>query len=470
MLYCRGSSSVFDEWAEISGNPGLAWESLREDFQQTTHYKEDALADYSQVLDPRAFGDGPLEVSRGRRQVSFDAPFVDALKTTLDLEEIDMVSGKGIGVSRGLETIRISNHTRSYAVNAYGHAMADRPNFRLINSAWVQRIGFRGKTADSAIYTDTLANGTHTIRAKEIIVAAGAINSAKLLMLSGVGSKKELSAMSISPIVADIPAVGSGLYDHQYAVMEFQASESAETAWQWSENTTGGALAEAQYTADGSGLLGMINGDVYGAVRLPDEVFEVANSSHYLDIVPEDRPHVIYEYASTPFLQPAPNVSVLAALVAVVQPEATGRVALRSADYRDNPLIYSNYFGTAGDKAAIMYGYKQLLEIMRTNSLVTPFLIDEIFPGKDVTTDEEIWRTIQKGAQSFHHPVGTVALGAVLDKDWRVKGLRGIRVVGSPAIPRLPTCHIQAHVYAVARRAARDIIKEDRVDCHGKCH
>ena len=467
MLYCRGAASVFDEWAEISGNDGLAWESLREDFKQTTHYRTDRATDYAQVVDEGAFGKaGGLEVTRQQKQVSFDEPFADELKRTLDLDEVDMVSGAGIGVGQGLETIRVSNRTRSYAVNEYGYRMANRPNFNLIHDAWVQRIGFRGRTAHSVTYT-TGDDRQHTIYADEVIVAAGAVNSPQLLMLSGIGPKEKLVELDI-PVVADIPAVGANLYDHHYAVMEFRAAQDVETAWQWSENATGAAVAKAQYTTPGGGNsgkdlgpLGRINGDVFAALRLPDSVFEAVNSSHHLKL-PKDRPQVIYEYASTPFLQPSPNVSIISGFVAVVQPEGTGHVTLNTSDYRDAPLIYSNYYGSAGDRAAMEYGYKQLREIMRSDAL-SPFIKDEIFPGKDVTSDEDVWKSIQQGSQSWHHALGTVALGTVLGPDWRIKGLKGIRVVGSPAMPRPPTCAIQAHTYAIAHRAALDIVKADRL-------
>ena len=143
-----------------------------------------------------------------------------------------MVSGHGIGVSLGLETIRVSNHTRDYAVNAYGYQMVGRPNFRVIHDAWVQRIGFTGNTATNVTYTDTQTNEAHVIEAQEIIVAAGAINSPQLLMLSGVGPEETLSALDI-PVVANIPEIGSNLYDHHYAVMEYQTVEGVETAEQF---------------------------------------------------------------------------------------------------------------------------------------------------------------------------------------------------------------------------------------------
>lgn len=91
----------------------------------------------------------------------------------------------------------------------------------------------------------------------------------------------------------------------------------------------------------------------------------------------------------------------------------------------------------------------------------------EIFPGPHVADDDDegLWKAIQETAQTFYHPVGTCALGNVVDRNWRVRGLEGgLRVVDSSTLPTPPTCHLQASVYAVARRAARDIRRDDDDD------
>ena len=277
-------------------------------------------------------------------------------------------------------------------------------------------------------------------------------------MLSGVGQKAKLSALNI-PVVADIPDIGSNLYDHHYSAIEVEVTSNVETVWQWSDNATEAALAQAEYVANASGPLGWNNGAVFGCARLPDSVFKEGNESYYPSI-PRDRPQVLYEYGTVPFLQPAPNVSIVAAWATLVQPEATGYLTLNTSDYRDPPLIYSNYYGSASDKAAIMYAYKELRSILQSDD-VKLLIVQEIFPGSNVMTDAQIWQAIQQSAGSFHHPVGTVALGTVLDRNWRIKGLKGIRVVDSSALPTLPTCHPQADVYAIAHRAAQDIAQAD---------
>jgi choline dehydrogenase len=460
MVYCRGSSSVFDEWAEISGNTGLAWNSLLDDFKATSHYTYQP-ANYTQVVNTSVYGTGPLEVSRSSFLTGFDIPFANAMQSELGLQQVDMTDGTGIGVELGLDTIRVSNRTRSYALNTFGWLMGNRPNVNLISNAWVQRIGFSKSTARNVTYINTVTNKTSTISADEVIVSAGAINTPKLLMLSGVGPKDALSALHI-PVVANIPAIGSNLYDHHYSAIEFQVTDNITTVWQWSENVTEAAIAEQQYASDASGPLGINNGATYGAFRLPDSVFEGLNDTFYTSI-PSDRPHVLFEFGTTrfPFIN-TPNISIVATWATLVQPEATGYLTINSTNYQDPPVIHSNFYGSPNDKAAIMFAYKKLRSLLQS-SFTKPYIVQEIFPGEDVTTDAEIWAAIQQSAESFHHPVGTVALGTVLDSNWRIKGLKNIRVVDSSAIPTPPTCHPQADVYAIAHRAARDIARVDGI-------
>jgi choline dehydrogenase len=459
MLYCRGAASVFDEWAEISGNKGLRWDSMLESFKATTHWTDEPSINYKQPINTSAFGNGPLEISRQRELLTFDNPFADKLAAQFNLPEIDFASGGGIGVSQGIGSIRASNRTRSYAYNTFGYLANNRPNFELHHDALVSKIGFTHKTADSVTYNDTLTGTVHTIHAKEIIVAAGAINSPQLLMLSGVGPADRLQELNI-PVVKDIPEVGRNLYDHHYAVLQYAAIPEADTVWQWHDNATRAAIERARYGRNGDGMLGTNDGDVIGALRLPDSVFEGKGSFH--TNLPADRPHMIYEYTTTPFLPDSPNISIIAAFVAVVQPESKGYVTLASADYRDAPLIYTNYWGSESDKAAILYGYKELRATMRSDELKR-VATTELFPGPDVTSDEAIWAAIQQSSQSWHHPVGTTALGTVLDANWRVKGVKGLRVVGSSAAPTITTCGTQSMAYAIGHRAALDIVAADHV-------
>lgn len=430
-------------------------------FKATTHFQEDVHPQNQVPVNKTSFGHGPLEVSTQRFQLTFDRPFVDKLSSSLEIPEIDFMSGYGIGVTEQVGAIRANNRTRSYAWNTFGWLAVNRPNFEVRHDAWATKIGFRGKTADSVTYNDTLTGTMHTVKAKEVVVAAGAIGSPHLLLLSGVGPADDLEAVGI-PVVLDSPHVGQNLMDHHYAQLIYEAAPDVGTVWQWEYNSTVREEAEKEYAADGGGLFGVPDGNVFGAARVPDSVFEGLGDYH--TSLPADRPDVIYEYTTAPLyfglVNNVPNVSTITPFVALVQPESRGNVTLASADYREQPVINSAYWATPEDRAAIIYAYKRYREIVSSPEL-RPWAPVEFYPGANVTSDADIWAAIQNTSGSFHHPVGTVALGSALDKNWRVKGIKGLRVIGTPAAPNIVTCHTQGTAYAMGHRAAMDIIAED---------
>lgn len=460
IAYCRGAPSVYDEWADLSGDEELRWESLfQNDFKQNVRY-EAVVSDFQQYVNESAYGDGPLIVSHTKSLSGFDPAYQYALRANLNLTEVDMNAGHGIGATWGVQSIRPSNSTRDYALEAYGWQMAGRQNARIEHGVWVTRIGFVGKRATSVTYVLATDNSTHVLNAKEVIVSAGAIGSPKLLMLSGVGPKAHLEALDI-PVVADIPDIGSNLYDHHFSVIEVEVVPSVNTTAKIFDNATFLAETMLQYEDSATGAFTIPDSGSFATARVPNDVLLAANDTFHLTL-PADRPHLLFQYSTGPFVtDPAPaNRSLISAFVALVQPEASGYIRLNGSDYRTNPLIHSNYYGSPGDLNAILWGYKKLRSILQS-SIMAPLIVDEVFPGKNITTDEELLAALKYSATTFHHPVGSVSLGKVLGKDFRVKGLEGIRVVDSSAIPVEVTCHLQANVYALAHRAAR-AIKQDR--------
>ncbi|KAH8786005.1 putative glucose-methanol-choline oxidoreductase [Diaporthe sp. PMI_573] len=455
MAYCRGASSVFDAWAEVSGNSGLAWNSILQDFLEVSHYTETFDADYEQVVNETAYGNGEIEVSRTSGVGGFEEPFSTAVEAELGLQQADLNDGTGIGLDRGIASIYALERRRSYARNSFGVSAMGRDNVKIIPNAWVKKINFEGKTATGVEYV--LDGQTQTINADEVIVSGGAINTPKLLMLSGVGPEAQLSKLGIS-VVLDSPEVGRNLRDHPFAVTELLVTPDITTMFQWLSNATVSTQAADQYATDRSGPLGWNNGFVYGTFRVPDEEFaNVENATHYTDL-PADRPHLLIEYSGVPFI-PA-NESAITVFVALVQPEYTGSVELSSDSYTDQPLINTNYYGTDADKAAIIYGYKKLREVIEHDSIKSK-TVGEVYPGFPLDSDEAIWKAIQGATFSFSHPVGSVALGKVLDERWRIKGLENIRVIDSSAFPFPTSCHPQSAVYALANRAAKDILNDD---------
>lgn len=393
---------------------------------------------------------------------AFGSLFTDAFLNDKDypIGAEDLTDGTGIGASfNGPFTIRLSNSTREYSLLAYCWRNANRHNLRIHHSSWVTKINFEGKRAVSIQYVDQGDDATHVVKAKEIIVSAGALSTPRLLMLSGIGPKSHLNDRAIA-VIQDNPNVGSHLVDHQAAAVMIQAPESIVTTISL-KNASLLASLEDEYHRFHRGAFATPGTTAFVAQRIPDDVLEGfgVNVTFHLNL-PKDRPHVVYQYAVLPYVADPDNLNPVSAFGAIVQPEATGYIRLNSSDYRLDPSIYSNYWGTPGDWAIQMWAYKRLLSIFRSDA-IAPLRISEIFPESNVTSEAGIENAVKKSARSFHHPCGTASLGRVLDTSFRIKGLEGIRVVDTSAVPYPPTSHQQASTYALAEVAAKIIKKDD---------
>ncbi|KAF2219777.1 choline dehydrogenase, partial [Elsinoe ampelina] len=461
MGHCRGAASIFDEWAEISGDEGLRFENLLSSFLATSYYNEEPI-DFDPHLNLSAYGNGPLELVVRNDDVNAEQRFIDAFSTSLSLPWTDLNDGTGLGVATATLGIRASNRTRIHAGQAFGWLMGSRPNVALLHDAHVTHIGFRHRRAHTVTYTNPADPAqTRTLRPKEVILAAGAISSPKLLMLSGVGPAWHLREKHI-PVVLDVPELGRNLRDHHFAFLEYEVTDEVETLWRYERDAEFAAQINAEYArVPAQGPVGEPNGAAFAVVRAPDEVFAGLNSTFHVDL-PADRGQLLMQVGTVAF-RPRDNfTNVVSPFVAVVQPEESGYVLLNTSDWRDDPLIFSNYWGSEGDKRAIKWGWERLRRVFEESEALKPILVRELWPGKNVTRDEDVWDVIRQGASSFHHPIGTNSLGKVVEGNtFRVKGLKGIRVVDSSTFPYSTGCHPMNVVYGYAHHAAQKIKEQD---------
>ncbi|KAI1082523.1 putative GMC oxidoreductase [Whalleya microplaca] len=460
MAYCRGSASVFDEWANISGIDELRWENFVDYFERSTNLFVPSDRNYEQVINATYFGHEHVDVSldSSQQRVPVDTAFVDTWVAN-GAQDADFTSGQGIGmIIGGPRSVNHNGATRSYAYPAYGLPLTPRPNVKGLHSSRVTKINFEGTKATGVDYVDLLTNETHSITANETIISAGAINSPRLLLLSGIGPKDHLSELGIRTVL-DSPEVGKNFFDHHYTIMMFNATPDIITGSQLKDPAI---LAPfwAEYKANGTGPLSTSGGSSFFTERLSDEVLEsLGVDVSFPKSLPADRPHLLYQYTSSAMLSAPDNANAVSVFAALIQPEAAGTVRLNSSDWRDEPLLDTNYFGSDSDMAIAIYGYKRLLAMMRSDTMKA-VRVNEIYPGVDVSSDEDIKAALNQAANSFHHPAGTCSLGKVLDQNFRVKGVDNLRVVDSSAIPSLPTCHLQSSVYALAELAAAALKKE----------
>lgn len=224
----------------------------------------------------------------------------------------------------------------------------------------------------------------------------------------------------------------SSRYDHHHSHLEYEVTNEVQTLWQYSNNATTKAEYERLYQQNpAQGPMGVPNGMAFAVYRAPDSVFAGVNSTFHTDL-PADRGQLLMQYGTSNFQAKDNYTNIISPFVAVSQPEASGEIYLASADYRDDPIIQSNYYGSAskftasatvqarqerlltrcyfvGDKAAILHGYKKIRAAF-ADPAVTPILVREIFPGSNVTSDEDLWTAIQQTATSFHHPVRRISI------------------------------------------------------------
>jgi choline dehydrogenase len=320
--------------------------------------------------------------------------------------------------------------TRMSAVRAFLRPALSRPNLTLLLSTDVLKLHFEGTRC---VGVKVLNDGTvKDIAAdKEVILAAGAINSPKLLMLSGVGDAKALRGIGID-VVENLPGVGENLQDHVLVsgvVFKYKGKMPDRPV-------DSNAVEAEAYLSSGPSR---------------DTDINIALVLHQL-------PAVTPEVASR-FGTPPPDAFTIAP--ALVQPTSRGSVRLASNNFQDAAVIDGNYLGTDGDFAAIVCAIETARELGNQNAF-DRLRESELIPGPKAGV-EEIRELARLGSASFGHAVGTCKIGvdklAVVDPELRVHGTLGLRVADASVMPRIitgPGTNASAHM--IGGRAAKVIL------------
>ena len=276
---------------------------------------------------------------------------------------------------------------------------------------------------------DTIVNAS-----REVIVSAGAIDSPKLLMLSGIGPATHLKELGIQ-VVADSPGVGQNLQDHPEGLIQWKAKKPmVQKSTQWWE-------------------IGIFKTTKPG-LKVPDLMFHYGN-------VPFDL-HTVRQGYKTPknAFCLTPNVT---------HARSRGTVKLRSSDYRDKPCVDPRYFTDpeGHDMSIMTTGIKMAREIVKQSPL-SQWVGEEAYPGNKVQTDAQIEEYILKCHNTVYHPACTVRMGsttdnnAPLDHRLRVKGVKGLRVADASIMPELVAVNPNITVMMIGERCAEMILEENK--------
>jgi choline oxidase len=319
---------------------------------------------------------------------------------------------------------------RASSSRAYLHPILDsRRNLEVRTGAWASRVLFDGDggRATGVEYQQDIGPGRRTVGARrEVVLSAGAIDTPKLLMLSGVGPAQHLRDIGID-VRVDAPGVGANLDDHVEGLVMWEAARPMVTrSTQWWEI---GLFARTRPARDRPDLM-----------------------MHY-GCVPFDLNTVRWGYPTTDngFCL-TPNVT---------RGHSRGTVRLRTRDFRDRPRVDPRYFTDPdGHDMAVMIAGMRLARRIAEQPALAGWVARELAPGPDAATDEELADFVMKTHNTVYHPAGTAKMGpstdptAVLDPQLRVRGVDGLRVADASVLPFLPVVNPNITCMMIGERAA----------------
>ncbi len=434
MIFQRGNPLDFERWAADPGMQG--W-----DFAHCLPYfrrMEDTLAAASD--DPWRGHGGPLPLERGPATNPLFGAFFEAVQEAGYPLSSDVNGYRQEGFAPFDRNIRRGR--RISAARAYLHPVSRRKNLRIRTNTLVTMIHFDGRRA-TGVEIERQGGGTETIRAGEVILCGGSINSPQLLQLSGIGNATELGALGI-PVVADLPGVGENLQDHLEVYIQYRATQPVSeqpSLQQWRRPWIG---FQWLFLRRGPGATNHFEGG--GFVRGDEDVAYPNLMFHFL-------PLAIRYDGSSPTVGHGYQVHV-----GPMYSDARGSVKITSVDPTVHPALRFNYLSTAQDRREWVEAVRVARQVL-TQPAMTPFNGGEVSPGPGIATDEQILDWVGHDGETALHPSCTARMGidpmSVVDPDTLgVHGLEGIRVVDASVFPYITNANIYAPVMMVAEKAA----------------
>ncbi|GJE97014.1 aryl-alcohol oxidase-like protein [Phanerochaete sordida] len=469
LAYTRGADEEYDQWANMTGDPGWTWENLAQYYYKSSRLVPPAdHHDTTGEVDPADHGYGPLEISVPGYPSEIDNMVIQTSKAA-DAEvpyNLDVNSGQTLGLSYLQSTV--GSGERSSSATAYIDPVLHRKNLHVLISNTVTRLipvkaAGREPSMRKVEFAASSTSPKHTVTArKEVILSAGAVNSPQLLMLSGIGDRDALTAAGVKPLI-HLPDVGQHLSDHPYV----------SSYWTVSSNTTLDNVSRdpavwdadmAQWLTNRTGQFTATPGNTIAYCRIPEGQLATRNLS---DPAPgPNSPHyeMLFADGRSASLNPIPPTGhYLSINTVLVSPTSVGSVTLQSSDPFTFPRIDPAFLTTDFDA----FGMLSAIRAARRYISTEPWSGFVVAPYGDVSTamtDDEIVAAVRKNIVTIWHPTRTARM-APTDADWgvvdphlRVKGVQGLRVVDASVIPVIPAGHPIAAIYILAERAA-DLIK-----------
>lgn len=432
MIYIRCQKEDYDGWAAL-GNQGWAYEDVLPYFRRAE--------DNNRLADQYHGEGGPLAVSDQATPHPISRAFVKAAQQYGLPYNADFNGDTMYGT--GFYQVTCRDGIRRSAAACYLKPARKRPNLTVRTHARVLRLVSEG----SRICGVEIAEGKQRriIRAeREIILSAGAINSPRLLMLSGIGDGRDLSTIGIKTI-HDLPGVGKNLHDHVCTNVHVQTKD--RVSYDGHDHFPRSFMHGAQWLLYRSGPA--------AAVIVEGGCFLKSEGEMRPDLQIHLAPATVVRGGQTRI--PGYGFTVNSTYL---RPRSRGTVRLRTADADAQPLIDPNYLADIDDRQKAIQSVRIIREILAQPAM-QQFIANERLPGTNLRTDEDILAYVRQFACCDYHPVGTCKMGSdplsVVDDRLRLHGLDGLRVVDSSIMPVLPSGNTNAPTIMIGEKGA-DII------------
>jgi len=462
MIHMRGQACDYDQWAQATGDQRWLWDGPG---QTLAVYKE--LEDYFGGADDWHGAGGEIRVERPRvRWKILDAWQAAAAEVGIaPIEEFN----RGDNAGSAYFQVNQRRGRRWSMADAFLHPVAHRPNLTVYTHARAVRLLLDDRVAECqrrGAWTTAghRVTGLRLIRdarsvditaRREVILSAGAIGSPHLLQVSGLGPAGLLGEHHV-PVAVDLPGVGENLQDHL----------QLRTVYRVSGAPTVNTLYRNWFTRAGMGLQYLLSRS--GPMTMPPSTLGAFAKSDP-SLASADLEWHVQPLSLPKFGEPLHRFGAITPSVCNLRPSSRGHVRITGPDPLAAPAISCNYLSTEADRRTAVRGLRMTRKIMAAPALAR-YRPQELLPGAELTSDDELQVAAGELGTTIFHPVGTCAMGAfddhgrprspatVLDTDCRVYRVAGLRVVDASAMPTITSGNTNAPVMLIAERAARAIL------------
>ena len=440
MIYMRGQKHDYDEWA-AQGNRGWGWDDVLPVFRKSEDYQHGANEYHG--------SDGELRVEE--RRVSWE--ILDAWREAANETGIPKIEEYNRGDNFGTAYFQMNQRRgrRCSAAHAFLNPARSRNNLAVLTNAMVQGLELSstaGELRATGVKVRVDGGEQQVFKARrEVVLSAGSIGSPQLLQLSGIGPRPLLEQQGIA-VQRELPGVGENLQDH-LQIRTVYAVSNTTTLNKLYNSLWGKLKMGLQYLLFRTGPMTMPPSQL-GAFAKSDPQQATPNLEWHVQPLSLDK-----------FGDPLHSFNAITPSVCNLRPSSRGHVRITSASPEQAPEIRLNYLSTEEDRKVAVEGLRFTRRIMAADAL-RGFAPEELKPGPDIQSEEDLARAAGDLGTTIFHPVGTCKMGsdamAVVDDRLRVLGVQGLRVIDASIMPTIPSGNTNAPTVMIAEKGAEFIL------------